>query len=102
MEHPKHFKCTFLILKLKSTLYPTITSTGCIELQAFYFVTWWRQTRIGQNFIKKHLTSSPITSSYTLSNVNTTFLNEGPVPQQENQLSQDADVSMSTMEKFAV
>jgi hypothetical protein len=33
--------------------------------------------------MKEHFTSSPFTSFYILSNVNTTLLNEGHVPQQE-------------------
>jgi len=38
--------------------------------------------------MKEHLTSSPFTTPYILSNVNMTFLNQGPVPQQEKLVPQ--------------
>jgi hypothetical protein len=55
--------------------------------------------------MKERLTSSPFTSTYILSNVNMTFLNKALCHNKKirfHKFSQDLDVNMSSMEKFAM
>jgi len=55
--------------------------------------------------MKEHLTSSPFTCPYILSNVNMTILNKAICHSKKSRFhkfSQDSNVKMSTMEKFAM
>ncbi len=109
------FKMHLHYTKLESTFHPIKTSSGCIKfhrIKKHYIVTWWRQTRIGKNFMKERSqvqwnewTSFPSTSPYILSNVNMNFLNKAMYHIKKSRFhkfSQDSNVNMSTMEKFAM